>query len=750
MSETIQDLYTSFSEQMEPIQEDSRYFRYLFEMAQASGTTIEQQREELVKVVDEEWISMIEDSLDAINTIIEKPRRFITTEEEVVPVSLAKKISADSVRHLSQNTQFLAPSDDGGVHPTRILNVNTVETYDLYENRFIYHLIQRLLTFVDKRTDVIFWSTGNEIRNRFKMHSKIDDAYEEIEYNVEMTVKNRQSFAENDADNMDVFMRIDRVRRLVMALRGVSFCQIMSGCSAVRSPIQRTNLIMKDPNYRKCYQLWQFMERYDKVGYNIDVQQQSLAFDDEYMVQMYTNLINNYAVFKSLTDDERNLQELESVHPEPVAPKFIKEIKEEQVDSPDLPDVEVRRVFVEEVTQAQLDAEQALAEARKQIEELQGQVKSWKVQAHALTDERDDLADELAEAKARELALTQRAQMAEADVEELQGSLEDVEAGKKAAEAAAVAVRETAAAQLEQMRAEADAEVTAARADADAKVAAAEQAATEQVAQVKNESAAALAAKTAADAAELQAAKDAAAAELADVRDASAREVAELHAKLDVAKLQIEEVQLTAERDAHAAQEAADAAAAAADQRLADAVADAESKVSAAQQAADAAIDAARAAADSAVEQAAVDASEKVAAAVAERDAATRAAEEARADADARIAAAELEAGERIEQEVTAARAACEREVEAARAEMQQRLDALAHELEQAVRDRARAERRAEGNSLSRYLLARLRGEADEVAGGEGDAPATDAADADASASDAADANTSAKDADKL
>lgn len=740
MSETIQDLYTSFSEQMEPIQEDSRYFRYLFEMAQASGTTIEQQREELVKVVDEEWISMIEDSLDAINTIIENPRRFITTEEEVVPVSLAKKISADSVRHLSQNTQFLAPSDDGGVHPTRILNVNTVETYDLYENRFIYHLIQRLLTFVDKRTDVIFWSTGNEIRNRFKMHSKIDDAYEEIEYNVEMTVKNRQSFAENDADNMDVFMRIDRVRRLVMALRGASFCQIMNGCSAVRSPIQRTNLIMKDPNYRKCYQLWQFMERYDKVGYNIDVQQQALAFDDEYMVQMYTNLINNYTVFKSLTDDERNLQELESVHPEPVAPKFIKEIKEVQVDSSDLPDVEVRRVFVEEVTQAQLDAEQALAEAREQIEELQGQVKSWKVQAHALTDERDDLADELDEAKTRELALTQRAQIAEADVEELRASLEDVEAGKKAAENAAAEARSTAAAQLEQMRAEADAEV-----------AAAEQAAAAQVAQVKSDATAALAARATADAAELHAAKDAAAAELAGVREASAKEVAELHAKLDAAKLQIEEVQLTAERDARAAAEAADAAAAVAEQKLADTVAAAEEKVSAAQQAADAAIDAARAAADSAVEQAAVDASERVAAAAAERDAAARAAEEARADADARIAAAELEARERIEQELADAKAAHERELEAARAEMQQRLDALAQELEQAERDRARAERRAEGNSLSRYLLARLRGEAGEpaagaetAAGAEGDATAS-AEDA----AEAADAALSAKDDDK-
>ena len=79
---------------------------------------------------------------------------------------------------------------------------------------------------------------------------------------------------------------------------------------------------------------------------------------------------------------------------------------------------------------------------------------------------------------------------------------------------------------------------------------------------------------------------------------------------------------------------------------------------------------------------------------------------------------------------------------------MQQRLDSLAHELEQAVRDRARAERRAEGNSLSRYLLARLRGEADEgvaAAPAEDDASATDAAKAEVAADDEA----SAKDADK-
>ena len=567
MSDTIQDLYGSFATQMEPIQEDDRYFRYLFEMAQASDTTIEQQREELVKVVDEEWISVIEDSLDAINTIIEKPRRFITTEEEVVPVSLAKKISADSVRHLSQNTQFLAPSDDGSIHPTKILNVNMAETYDLYENRFVYHLIQRLLTFVDKRTDVIFWSTGNEVRNRFTMHSKIGDAYEEIEYNVEMTVKDRQNFAENDADNIDTFMRIDRVRRLVMALRNASFCQIMQGCATVRSPIQRTNLIMKDPNYRKCYQLWQFMERYDKVGYNIEVKDSALAFDDEYMVQMYTNLINNYTVFKSLTTDDRNFTELASQQREPVQPKFIKEIKEEFVDSCDIPDVEVRKVFVDEVTQAQLDAEAALEEERKKTEELEGQLKAWKVQAHALEDERDDLADELDMAKAREEGLTQRAQIAEADLEDARGSLEDAEEGKRAAE-----------------------KVEAARADAESKVQAANEHAKAQVAAAKAEAEARLAAV-----------------------QSSNEEARKNH--------EAEEAQLRAQMDA-----------------------------------------------------------------------AARAHEQAQKEHAAELA--------QLKQE------------------MQQRIDQLSRSLEEAQNARIRAEKRAEGNKLSQYLLARLRGQEVSSAGG--------------------------------
>lgn len=699
MSDTIQDLYGSFSAQMEPIQEEDRYFRYLFEIAQASDTTIDQQREELVKVVDEEWISVIEDSLDAINRIIEKPRRFITTEEEVVPVSLAKRISADSVRHLSQNTQFLAPSDDGGIHPTKILNVNTAETYDLYENRFVYHLIQRLLTFVDKRTDVIFWSTGNEIRNRFTMHSKIGDAYEEIEYNVEMTVKDRQNFAENDADNVDTFMRIDRVRRLVMALRNSSFCQIMEGCSVVRSPIQRTNLIMKDPNYRKCFQLWQFMERYDKVGYNIEVKDSALAFDDEYMVQMYTNLINNYAVFKSLISDDRNLSELASEQREPVAPKFITEIKEEFVDSCDIPDVEVRKVFVEEVTQAQLDAEEALDEQRKKNKELKSKVKALKVEVHALEDERKELSEQLDQAKEREQGLTQRMQLAEADLDELRDSLEDAEEGKQAAEEQAAQARSEAAAEVERMRMETAVEVQNAFDDAANKVAVA-----------KEEAAAVVAAAKAEAAATVEHIKKEAAAAVEDARIQSQTALYEANAR-SVA------LQEQAESDLAAARAETQAAKSDADTRIAAAMREAERRLAAVCDESEAKIQMAKNEAEEKKQAAEENAKAQV-------EAANASAEHMRQVADAELAELRQQMDAAANAHKEAASKAGQRHVDELaqlKQEFEQRIGQLNARLEQSERARVRAEKRAEGNRLSNYLLARLRGEAVPAASGNDD-----------------------------
>lgn len=487
MADTINELYSKYTEGVGYALEEDKYFQYLFEMIQAGDNTLEQKNRILHKVVDERWLTVVEEGIEAIFNIVDKPRRFITTSEEVVPVALAKKITSDSVRHLSQNTQYITTNEAGDIMPTKILNVTTEESYDLYENRFVYHLIQRLFAFVDKRTDVIFWSTGDETCNVMSMESKVDDAYEEISYKVEMTIKNRQSLVENDNDNMDIFKRIDRVRRMSRVLRTSSFCDIMNGCSRVHSPIQRTNLMMKDPDYRTCYKLWQFIEGYDEVGYTIEEQDSTLQFDEEYLLQMYINMITNYTVFKSLlVSDPRKMSEIETKKREPVKPKFVKEIKEEIVEDRNIPDVEIRRVFVEEVTQAQLDAEEKLKEETEKREELENSVSELQFQMESLNQQLEYLDQIRAQLEEQQAELEQ--QHAEEIVAYEKQLVDEKQARAEAQEAVEQAQTE-ARMMVETMQREAAEEIAAERKKAAEEVAEAQRRAAEEVAEEQREAA---------------------------------------------------------------------------------------------------------------------------------------------------------------------------------------------------------------------------------------------------------------------
>lgn len=372
MPADINDLYLLITQQVGLSLENDEYFQYLYNLVDSGDNTINQQHKILHKKIDENWIDFIEQNIDAIFKIIQKPRSFIATKEEVVPVGLAKKITADSVRHLSMNTQFIASDEGGDIQPTRILNVSTEESFNLYENRFIYHLIQRLAAFINKRTDIIFWATGDEITDNLTLESSFKDAYEEVNYKIELNIKDLQNVAKSREEHMDLFKRIEEIQKKIRALRKSPFCQTMAGCTVVRSPIQRTNLMMKDPYYRTCYKLWQFIESYDDIGYTIDEQDTALEMDEDYLVRMYTNLISNYTVFKSLTDgDGRKEDVLAQRNFEKIKPKFIKEIREEIVDDYNLPDVEVRRVLIEEVTRAQLEAEARLRKERAKTAALE-------------------------------------------------------------------------------------------------------------------------------------------------------------------------------------------------------------------------------------------------------------------------------------------------------------------------------------------------------------------------------------------
>ena len=363
-------------------------------------------------------------------------------------------------------------------------------------NALAYDAPDDLDQVVEEAEKTLFNVTEKRVSSSFrKMDELVSDAYEEISYKIEMTIKNRQSYAENDSDHMEVFKRIDRLRRMVRNLRSSSFCELMAGCAMVRSPIQRTNLMMKDPSYRTCYKLWQFIESYDEVGYTIEEQDSALEFDEEYLLQMYTNLITNYTVFKSLLEaDPRRMTELAEEHREPVKPKFIKEIKEEIVEDRNIPDVEIRKVFVEEVTQAQIEAEEKLQKETEQretlertVSDLNGQVESLTGQMEYLDQMRVDTEMQLdmvqqqlnesqeALAAAGEETRHAKKQAREAEEARLQSekeaeenvvlarqeAKEEVEAAKKEAEEAVAVARESAAQEIEAAHEKAKQEIEA-------------------------------------------------------------------------------------------------------------------------------------------------------------------------------------------------------------------------------------------------------------------------------------------------
>ena len=714
---TINDLYLKYTDGISEALEDDRYFQYLFEIVQAGNNTLQQKHRILHKVVDEQWLSVVEEGLTAIFNIVDKPRRFITTSEEVVPVALAKKITADSVRHLSQNTQFIVANAKGEIQPTKILNVTTEESYDLYENRFVYHLIQRLFAFVDKRTDVIFWSTGDETCDVMSMESSIDDAYEEISYKVEMKIRNRQSLVENDTDNMSIFKRIDRVRRMSRVLRSSSFCDIMNGCARVYSPIQRTNLMMKDPDYRTCYKLWQFIENYDEVGYSIEEQDSALEFDEEYLLQMYINLITNYTVFKSLLEsDPRKMSEIAQEKREPVKPKFIKEIKEEIVDDYNIPDVEVRKVIIEEVTQAQLDAEAKLAEETARREELEQSLSDLQSQLDFLNRQLEEMQD---------LQMQTEGEKAAAEAE-----LDAQKHARTAAEAAAEAARaqarteidaardeakeaiEAAGVQMQQAKAKAAQEVQQAQTEAKEQIEAAQVKAAEEVQQAKAEAKEQIEAAQIKAAQEVQQARTEAKEQIEAAQVKAAEEVQQAQTE---AKEQIEAAQIKAAQEAAALEkEKTDALAAAekdAENRIAALQAEAQRQIAEVQQEAEAEAERIR---REAQEQIAHSRQEAESQAAAAREAAKAEAAQIRQSADREVQAAQAEtsAAREAKKQAEAAKEAAEKSAAAAQLEAEQAAKeakdfAKKYEAAEAAKEKAIA--KAQANSLSKYLVTALR-----------------------------------------
>lgn len=119
--------------------------------------------------------------------------------------------------------------------------------------------------------------------------------------------------------------------------------------------------------------LWEFLKSYDSIGYSIEIVEQAPDISEQFEQDIYRNIMFNYLILKGYLQDAEDrkiptpkLEEKRTLHP-----KFVKEIIEELTEDYDLPDVEIRKILIEELTKEQLMEEEAAARLRLVEEQAQ-------------------------------------------------------------------------------------------------------------------------------------------------------------------------------------------------------------------------------------------------------------------------------------------------------------------------------------------------------------------------------------------
>lgn len=212
-------------------------------------------------VSDTSWIDMVEECIPYLDNIIRNPRRFIVQEENIVPIEKAKVVTEESIRHLAQHTSMIQEvQEDGTVIPLKLLNVYREETVDLYENRFIKSLVDNLYTFVNNKLNESDQRSYAKVESTVSYSGLMKKKGEEVEVNLQLKSK-KDTEIDASKDGHSLEERISHIKDIVSAFRGSTFIKGLKESSPVRSPIRKTNVILKEQNFIKALELWEYLEK---------------------------------------------------------------------------------------------------------------------------------------------------------------------------------------------------------------------------------------------------------------------------------------------------------------------------------------------------------------------------------------------------------------------------------------------------------------------------------------------------------
>lgn len=210
--------------------------------------------------VDYSWLDVLEETLPYIDTIVRNPRKFLVQEEEVVDIEKVKGINELTIRHLAGHSENIQDIDDkGNVMPSKLLNIYKEDTTDLYENRFIYTLVKRLEEFINIQLENLDIVSKKEINKNISYRATTNINSRKLD--IELIMREYNEF-EINKDGTNYRDRILACYEIISGFADTEMIKSLNGCTKVSSPIRKTNMILRDPNFKQAYLLWESLDRF--------------------------------------------------------------------------------------------------------------------------------------------------------------------------------------------------------------------------------------------------------------------------------------------------------------------------------------------------------------------------------------------------------------------------------------------------------------------------------------------------------
>lgn len=231
--------------------------------------------------IENDWIDTIESGLTHVENALAQERQFIRADGEIVPIEKVKRVSRDSVEHLSKHSNLITKEFDGDdLIPEQLYTVERLNDYAVYENRFLYMLLSYLRDFIGMRYTKILDLT-NTYHGAATFKKTVKTRSKEITFDLVLDEKRRDDPIMREINPCkSAIERIGMLLKTVDHFLSTPLMEEVAKSARLKLPVTKTNVLKMDKDFKGAVALYEYIAAYDKDGYSVKMVNKRMAFTE--------------------------------------------------------------------------------------------------------------------------------------------------------------------------------------------------------------------------------------------------------------------------------------------------------------------------------------------------------------------------------------------------------------------------------------------------------------------------------------